>query len=77
MSCGVYAYDQMLWGVFPTGRGGGILLQDICRSKKKVHVLRLTRCSDEQKSSKKNLVKFGARNVSVCVARAPAVNNVK
>ena len=34
-------------------------------------------CSDEQKSSKKYLVKFGARYVSFYVARAPAVNIVK
>ena len=34
-------------------------------------------CSDEQKSLKKNLVKFGARYVSLYVARAPAVNIVK
>lgn len=35
------------------------------------------RCSDEQKSAKKNLVKFGTRYVSVYVARAPAVKIVK
>ena len=34
-------------------------------------------CSDEQKSSKKYLVKFGARYVSFYVVRAPAVNIVK
>ena len=34
-------------------------------------------CSDEQKSARKNLVKFGTRYVSVYVARAPAVKIVK
>lgn len=41
MFCGAYAYHQELCGV-PTSRGG-ILLQDMCRSNKKVHVLKLTR----------------------------------